>query len=121
MPMLKSKNGINWNYDIEGQGENLLFIHGRGVDRRIWRQQVKHFSDCYRVVSVDLPGHGESSWEHISLDSMAEDFGEILEKEDIEKVSIVGSSLGGMVALKFYDFHSEKIGRMIFVGSITKF
>jgi len=51
MPHLKSKRGIEWHYDIEGDGSNLLFIHGWGVNKKIWRQQIKYFSKYYKVIS----------------------------------------------------------------------
>ncbi len=121
MPIKKSNNNLDWNYDIEGEGQTLLFIHGWGVDRRIWRQQLKHFSQYYKVLSVDLPGHGESSWHKVRLDVMAQDIKEILECENICQVIIVGSSLGGMLALKMYDLFPAMIERLIFVGSIPKF
>ena len=44
MPHLKGKSGIEWKYEMEGSGEPLVFIHGWGVDHRIWRQQLKYFS-----------------------------------------------------------------------------
>ncbi|VAW19751.1 hypothetical protein MNBD_BACTEROID05-348, partial [hydrothermal vent metagenome] len=58
MAQYKGKSTIQWNYDHLGEGETLLFIHGWGVDRRIWRQQTKYFSKKWNVLSVDLPGHG---------------------------------------------------------------
>src|SRR3989338_726223 len=70
MPHIKVYSGINWHYDIEGRGEHLLFLHGWGVDKRIWRQQSKFFSQYYRVMTIDLPGHGKSGWKKINLDAV---------------------------------------------------
>ncbi|HLF17593.1 MAG TPA: alpha/beta hydrolase [Candidatus Omnitrophota bacterium] len=121
MPHLKTGSGISWHYEAEGEGEDLLFIHGWGVDRRIWRQQLKYFSQFYRVISVDLPGHGKSEWIKMDLQNMAEDLMEILMHVRVEKVSVVGSSIGGLLALKLYQFFPQIIKKMIFVGSMPKF
>ena len=121
MSHLKAQSGIEWHYDIEGEGENLLFIHGWGVDRRIWRQQSKFFSQYYRVMTIDLPGHGKSSWEKVELDVMVKDLKLLLDEEQFTDVTIVGSSLGGLIALKFYALFPDGIKRMIFVGAMPKF
>ncbi len=121
MPHLKAQSGIEWHYDIEGEGRQLLFIHGWGVDKRIWRQQSKHFADYYKVMTVDLPGHGKSSWEKVELQGMAEDLKLLLEETQFDNVTVVGSSLGGLVALKLYELAPNSIQRMIFVGAMPKF
>ncbi|MBN1869138.1 MAG: alpha/beta hydrolase [Candidatus Omnitrophica bacterium] len=121
MPHLKAPSGIEWHYDIIGDGNNLMFIHGWGVDKRIWRQQSKFFSQFYKVVTVDLPGHGKSGWEKVNLDVMVKDLKFLLEQTDVKKVTVVGSSIGGLVALKLYEIFPENIARMIFVGSMPKF
>lgn len=121
MPHLIARSGIAWHYDIEGEGAPLLFIHGWGVDKRIWRQQSKFFSHDYKVMTIDLPGHGKSGWETIELGAMAEDLKFLFEQAQLRRVTIVGSSLGGLVALKFYELYPEDIERMVFVGSMPKF
>jgi len=121
MPHLKAKSGIRWHYDTEGEGEHLLFIHGWGVDKKIWRQQSKFFSQYYRIMTVDLPGHGKSSWAKVDLETMVEDLKFILDKARFYKVTIIGSSIGGLVALKFYEKFPEEIQRLIFIGAMPKF
>ena len=121
MPHIKVKSGIEWFYEINGEGETLLFIHGWGVDRRIWRQQTKYFSQFYQVVTIDLPGHGESSFKKISLSEMGEDLNMVLGYLGLSQISAVGSSLGGMVALKLYEISPNKFKRIIFVGSMPRF
>ena len=121
MPQFKAKSGIEWFYDIEGDGEPLIFIHGWGMDRRIWRQQLKYFVQGYKTLSIDLPGHGKSSWGDISFSDMATDIHQIFEYEKLNHVTLVGSSLGGLFALKYFSEFPEKIKRMIFVGSLPKF
>lgn len=121
MPHITTPSGIDWHYDVEGEGEHLLFIHGWGVDKRIWRQQSKFFSRYYRVMTVDLPGHGKSGWKKISLDVMVRDLMAILQQWQFGAANIIGSSLGGLVALKLYAMFPQAVKRLIFVGSMPKF
>ena len=121
MSHLKGSSGIDWHYEVDSEGEPLLFIHGWGVDKRIWRQQSKFFSNHYKVVALDLPGHGLSSWQKVSLAKMAVDLKEILDHLNIKQLSIVGSSFGGMLALKFFESFPSMVKCMAFVGSMPKF
>lgn len=122
MPYLETRR-LKWHYEIEGpeSAPSILFIHGWGVDSRIWRQQVKHFSDFYRVIAVDLPGHGKSDWKKISLAEMADDIVVGIGQLGIKEFGIVGSSLGGMVALKIFNEHPRVVKFLVLVGSHFKF
>jgi len=121
MPHLKTGSGIKWHYEVEGEGEDLLFVHGWGVDRRIWRQQLKYFGNYYRVISVDLPGHGKSEFKKITLERITRDLMEILMHVEAVKVNAVGSSLGGMVLLKLYELFPQIIKKLVFIGTLPKF
>ena len=121
MPHLKGQTGIDWHYEVEGEGDLLLFLHGWGVDRRIWRQQAKHFAQHHKVLMIDLPGHGESSFLKIKLEEMAHDMMHVINHLHIHKFTLIGSSLGGLVGLKLYELYPDKFRRLIFVGSMPKF
>ena len=120
MPYLTSQRGLRWHYEEEGQGPGLLFLHGWGVDRRIWRQQFKFFSRDYRTVSVDLPGHGQSEWQPSSLADVAEDIHELFLRRSGEW-GIVASSLGGLVALQLAAGATSAVRALVFVGSLPRF
>lgn len=121
MGHIKGSNGIIWHYELEGDGPALMFLHGWGVDKRVWRQQAKYFSQNYRVLTVDLPGHGQSSWEKADLASMCDDLTNMLTRLTPGKVTVVASSLGGLFALKMYDRMPDKFSRMVMVGSMPRF
>jgi len=122
MPHLETDRGVHWNYQRLGEGPRvLLFIHGWSVDHRIWRQQLKFFKKNYRVLAVDLPGHGQSSWQAVSLEDIACDIQQILEHEGGKDLSIISSSLGGLVALKLADLFPIHIKQITFVGAMPKF
>ncbi len=121
MPLVKLHSSMEWNYDVEGEGEALLFLHGWGVDKRIWRQQEKYFSDFYKVITVDLPGHGKTEWLKLPLGALVEDLQAILDYLKITEANFVASSMGGILALKFYDRSPRHIKKISFVGSLPKF
>ncbi|MCA9404968.1 MAG: alpha/beta hydrolase [Candidatus Omnitrophica bacterium] len=121
MPHIKANSNIEWHYQMEGEGECLLFIHGWGVDGRIWRQQTKHFADNFKVIAIDLPGHGKSGWHSVTLSDMSKDIYFILNELNIKRVVLIGSSLGGLLALKYYEMFPQGVKDMIMVGSMPKF
>lgn len=121
MPYLKTPKKIDWNYEIDGQGEPLIFLHGWGGDLRLWSAQAEHFSRCYQVIRIDLPGHGKSGWEKTTLRAMARDLEKILQGMNCPSVNIVGSSMGGLIALQWFDFFPERFKRIVFVGALPKF
>ncbi len=121
MPHITVDSSMAWHYELEGEGETLLFLHGWGVDKRIWRQQSKYFSTLFQVLTIDLPGHGQSDWQKLALGAMAEDLRVILDCLKIKEISIVASSMGGILGLKFYQIAPERVKRIVFVGSLPKF
>ncbi|WP_426667288.1 alpha/beta fold hydrolase [Mucilaginibacter sp. McL0603] len=60
-PIKISNEGVNIVYSDSGNGDTtLLFVHGWGINRSYWSNQVNYFSKKYRVVTIDLPGFGQS-------------------------------------------------------------
>ncbi len=121
MSFLITPRGLNWNYDVTGDGESILFIHGFGVSSRLWADQTEHFKSSYRVITVDLPGHGQSAWQPVSLLDMAFDINFILEHLGAQQVNVVGSSFGGLVGLYLLKIDPWRVARLSFVGALAKF
>lgn len=96
-------DGVRIVYDVRGKGAaTLLFIHCWSCDRSYWRNQADVFADRYRVVTLDLGGHGESgkdrkNWTVLGL---AGDVRAVAEKLKLKRVILVGHSMGGPVALE---------------------
>ncbi len=121
MPDLKTTRGLKWNYELQGEGEALLFIHGLGANLRMWAQQLKHFSQKFKVLSVNLPGHGKSDWQPITMKEMAEDIIQIMDEVSVGDVGIIGSSFGGQIGLAIARDFPNKVRFLNFVGSFPKF
>ena len=121
MTPLSVESNIKFHYESAGKGEPLLFLHGFGGSSLWWKYQQQYFEGGFHVVSVDLPGHGQSSWMEGNLLDIAKRVRVLCNALGLYKVNIVASSFGGLVALELYRLMSDNIARMSFVGSIPKF
>lgn len=98
-----SFDGIPLSYEVRGKGEPaLIFIHGWCCDRSYWNEQLPHFAQKYKVVSVDLAGHGESELDRKewTMGRFGEDIVAVVRKLGLDKVVLVGHSMGGPVILE---------------------
>jgi 3-oxoadipate enol-lactonase len=109
-------NGTRLSYEIVGQGPAVIFIHGGLVDSRLWDDQMNDFSKHCRVVRYDLRGFGKSA-DASEPFSHIEDLRALLDFLKIERATIVGLSLGGIVAADFALEYPERVDRLVFVGS----
>ncbi len=95
-----SKDGTPISYEMYGKGEpTLVFVHGWSCDARYWREQVDYFSKKYRVVLLDLAGHGHSgsARSHYTMKAFGEDVQAVTEKIDTQNVILIGHSMGGPI------------------------
>ena len=95
-----SKDGTPISYEIFGVGEpTLVFVHGWSCDARYWRAQVPVFSKKYRVVVIDLAGHGHSGMSRTkyTMGSFGEDVRAVTESTGSHSVILIGHSMGGSV------------------------
>lgn len=81
----------------------------------MWLPQIDYFSNQYRTIAVDLRGFGKSSRsdQPLSIDLFVGDILALIEKLEIEKVNLIGLSMGGYVAQRFYQFYPEYVKRLI--------
>ncbi len=121
MPDLTTNHGLQWHYELAGSGEAIVFIHGFGGSGHWWWQQKDFFEGDYQALTVDLPGHGQSSWGTVNLVQMAQGVRQIVDALNLASVNVVASSFGGLVAMELYRLVPEHISRMSFVGCVPKF
>ena len=98
-----SEDGLMIYYDVRETGDKtLLFIHGWCCDRSYWDAQVEEFAKSYRVVTIDLGGHGQSGLERETwtMPAFGADVAAVVEKLDLSNVIMVGHSMGGMVVIE---------------------
>ena len=97
-----SADGQPIAFDVRGQGDTaLVFIHCWSCDRTFWREQLDAVSPDYRVVTLDLAGHGDSGRhrETWTVEGLAADVLAVVGELDLRDVILVGHSMGGPVAL----------------------
>lgn len=121
MPYLETKSKTRWHYYVQGSGPCLVLIHGWASSAKVFIQQAEHFSRDYQVVSLDLPGHGFSEWQPLTMQEMAEDILFLVEQLGYSEAVIVGSSLGGMIGLECVRLNSSIIKKLVMVGSLPRF
>ncbi len=110
---------INLYYEITGQGDSLLFIHGLGSSTRDWALQVAYFSKHYRVITVDVRGHGQSDKPPgpYSVPLFAADIAEFLKALDLSPVHMVGLSMGGAIIFQLAVNVPHRIKSMVIANS----
>ena len=121
MPYFRTQRGLDWYYEVSGSGEAIVMIHGWGATGRFWQAQQDFLHTDFQVVTLDLPGHGKSAWMPVSLIEMASDIRQILSSLGLSQISLLASSMGGLVALELYRMIPQDIMRISLVGSIPKF
>ena len=98
-------------YSDHGEGTCFVLLHGYLETREIWHEFVEQFPEGFRLISIDLPGHGESgTWgTHHQMDDLANSVFAVLKAEQLEKVFLVGHSMGGYVVMAVAQFFPERL------------
>ncbi len=111
--------GINTRYWVTGQGSPLLLIHGLGASCDYWRYNVRGLSQGYQVYAFDLPGFGRSDKriDDYSLHFAGEFVAAFLDAQGMERASLVGNSLGGVIALQFAVQYPHRLEKLVLVSS----
>lgn len=101
-------------------GETVLFLHYGGGNLAMWKWVVPFFENQYQLLLVDLRGHGLSDKpaDGYQMDVMAQDIHHLLSALSLEKVHIVGSSLGAEVGLSIAANHPEQVLSLTCEGAL---
>jgi len=107
------------SYNEYGKGKTIVLLHGFLENKNIWNDLVEKLSGDFHVVTVDLPGHGESDvLEPVhEMGSMAAAVKEILSSLDVEECMVVGHSMGGYVALALADLFPQMVSGLVLFHS----
>ena len=114
-------NGVNLNYETSGQGEAVVFLHGMTGSTQDWVNQTGVLSPDYRVVALDMRGHGQSAAppgeEEYSIPIFTEDVFGLLKLLNIKRCCLVGHSVGGFIALQFALKHQDMLAALVLVDT----
>ena len=90
---------VDCSYSIKGTGPAVFFVHGIGARKTSWNEVCKFLEKDFTCISYDLRGHGDSPKGLLpySLEDLVDDLETLRQKLNIQKIHIVGHSLGGMI------------------------
>ena len=116
-----SVNGVRLYYEVEGEGETVVLLHAVGLDGTCWEAQAGAFAPRFRVLRVDLRGHGRSEVAPApySLAAFAEDVYALLRELRLAPAHVVGLSLGGMVAQVLALDHPEAVRSLVLADTVS--
>lgn len=103
---------------VMGEGDTVIFIHGWTCDETAWDEQIAHFSKNYRVVTLDLPGHGISGHpgaDGYSMDMFAKAVEAVRAEVGADKVVLVGHSMGGAVIRQYAVNYGDHVAGLVAV------
>jgi pimeloyl-ACP methyl ester carboxylesterase len=108
---------------MKGEGDPIVFSHGWTCDRTVWDSQVDLLSKTHKVITYDQRGHGKSSKPEndYSMDTLAMDLYGLLKGLKLDKVTLVGHSMGGFTALSFVRDHPEMVSKLVLVDTSARF
>jgi len=100
---------------------SVVFVHGAGFDHSVWTLFARHFSRLgWNAIALDLPGHGRSAGEPIaSIEGMATWLQRVLEALQLDRVALVGHSMGSLIALASAASLGNKTSHLVLIGSIA--
>jgi len=113
---------IKIHYQITGQGEPMVLLHGFLEDSSMWETFLPELSKKYQIITIDLLGHGKTEclgYIH-SMETMARAVVHVLEERRIPSAIIVGHSMGGYVALALAELNTQYVSSIILLNSTSK-
>lgn len=110
------------SYKVEGKGKTLILMHGFLGNKELWNQLFHRWKKHFRVVSVDLPGHGRTpaiGYVH-DMEMIAEAIHALYAAIKIRKAYLLGHSMGGYVALAFAETYPDKLSGLILMNTTAQ-
>ena len=102
---------IDISYNVIGNGEPIIFIHGIGSRKYSWNRVIEELKNDYRCITYDLRGHGDSKIDinKFDLNDLVEDIEKLRSYLNIDKAHLVGHSLGGMISPSYARKYSHRV------------
>lgn len=112
-------NGVHLDYVDEGEGDAVVLMHAHGWSQQFWAPQVEEYSQKYRVVAASCRGHGDSEKPHTpySIEGFADDHLELCDQLGIERAHLIGTSMGGCLAMIMALKRPQFVRSMVLIGT----
>lgn len=113
-------DGHKVHYTVSGDAKSaLVLIHGWTCDESFWAANVPELAKHYRVLTVDLPGHGKSeALPEYSMNALADAVSAAMKDAGIARAALVGHSMGGPVVLAFARRHRDQVSAIVGVDAV---
>ena len=110
-------------YETHGEGDTtLVFIHGWNIDKSYWRSQINHFSKTYKVLAMDLINqkNSQDSLRKWTIDEFADDIIDVVSKEKLNNLVLIGHSMSGEICLGINQKIPEKVIAIIGIDNFRE-
>lgn len=120
---LAEVNGVKIYYEVYGDGEPLVLLHGFTLSHQMWDPFIEDLSETYKVILIDLRGHGRSTnpTERFTHRQSALDIYGLMDEMQIDSFKAMGFSTGGMTLTHMATMDSTRIESMVIMGSTSYF
>ena len=118
-----SINNIDIYFEVYGEGEPLLLLHGWTQSSAFWKEYIPAYAQKFKVYAIDLRGHGRTSplTTGFTIQKAIKDLLALLEYLGLTKVKAIGLSYGGLLLLQLATLHPERIDSMVLIGTSQKY
>lgn len=112
-------NGVNYYYEIRGEGPPLLLLHGGLGSLDMFAPIMPTLTAKHQVIAVDLQGHGRTALGErpFSLEAQGADMAALVKQLGYDKVDVLGYSMGGGVAFQLAAQHPQRVDRLVLVST----
>lgn len=108
-------------FDVVGEGRPLVFLHGAGANRGMWKPQLDRLAGEFRCIAVDLPGHGTNRATRFDLESAVEYVRQVIDRQAGGGAILVGLSLGAYVGIATAAAHRGRVEGLVSSGAGVEF
>ncbi|MGE1563687.1 alpha/beta fold hydrolase [Pantoea septica] len=117
-----SNSQMRVSYLEAGQGAPLVLIHGVGMNAEVWYPQIEALSARFRVIAVDMPGHGESDAfsRPVSLPDYVAWLAEFLDQRPEARFAVAGHSMGALIAAGLAIDYPERVSHAIVMSGVYR-
>jgi pimeloyl-ACP methyl ester esterase len=123
MAWFEGESGNRLWYEDRGTGTPIVFIHGWCMSSAVWRLQAEGLPDSFRVITIDLQGHGKSPANSggFHINGCAGDIAGLFESLCLQDALLAGWSLGSLIALHVFELLRERLSGLVLISGTPRF